>query len=461
MSKSEVIRLKIMTDLPSSIKNIIGTNVSGTGEKVAVHAGKWFESDGMDELARMAVFGDQKEKKEARLVIRKSAKTMGINSESINDFYMAVGEGEIKQKFSVPAFNLRGMTYDLARIIFRIAIEQKVGVFIFEIARSEMEYTGQNPDEFVVVILAAGLREGYRGPVFIQGDHFQTKLGDKPGMPLAGEVEAIKALINEALKAGFYNIDIDCSTLVDLEKETEDKQQESNIRYTAELLKFIRGQETKSRTISIGGEIGHIGGKNSTVKDFTVFMDGLEKACGEATNISKVSVQTGSSHGGVVLANGTVQRAAIDFSVLNDISQIARQKYGLGGAVQHGASTLPDGLFERFPQTGAIEVHLATGLQNLIFDHEAFPNGLKEEIYQWIDRERQQEKLDKWTNEQFHYKLRKKAWGKFKKKLWDLDKARKEMILKSLAERIKFLFSALKVAGTKDLIKPYISGNKM
>jgi len=46
----------------------------------------------------------------------------------------------------------------------------------------------------------------------------------------------------------------------------------------------------------------------------------------------------------------------------------------MGGAVQHGASTLPDDMFDLFPKKGTMEVHLATGFQNIIFDSASFPN---------------------------------------------------------------------------------------
>ena len=48
------------------------------------------------------------------------------------------------------------------------------GAFILEIARSEIAYTDQRPAEYVAVHARAALREGFRGPVFIQGDHFQV-----------------------------------------------------------------------------------------------------------------------------------------------------------------------------------------------------------------------------------------------------------------------------------------------
>jgi len=74
------------------------------------------------------------------------------------------------------------MTYDTARSIFRTAIRMKAGAFILEIARSEIAYTDQRPAEYVAVLLAAALREGFRGPVFIQGDHFQVSARSTPSI---------------------------------------------------------------------------------------------------------------------------------------------------------------------------------------------------------------------------------------------------------------------------------------
>ena len=97
----------------------------------------------------------------------------GIYPSSIHEFYMARGKGEFSG-FTVPAINLRSLTYDLARAIFRVAKKNNSGAFIFEIAKSEMGYTAQPPVEYSAVILAAAIKEGHTGPVFIQGDHFQA-----------------------------------------------------------------------------------------------------------------------------------------------------------------------------------------------------------------------------------------------------------------------------------------------
>ena len=74
----------------------------------------------------------------------------------------------------------------------------EVGAVIFEIARSEINYTLQWPAEYSTVIQAAAIREGYRGPLFLQGDHFQVKakiFREDPEI----EIAAIKLLIRDAI----------------------------------------------------------------------------------------------------------------------------------------------------------------------------------------------------------------------------------------------------------------------
>jgi tagatose-1,6-bisphosphate aldolase non-catalytic subunit AgaZ/GatZ len=131
---------------------------------------------------------------------------------------MARGKGEFGG-FTVPAINLRGMTYDLARAIFRVAKRNSSGAFIFEIAKSEIGYTNQPPIEYASMVLAAAIKENYTGPVFIQGDHFQVNAAKFKENP-EKEVEGLKTLITDAINAGFYNIDIASSTIVDLSKPT-------------------------------------------------------------------------------------------------------------------------------------------------------------------------------------------------------------------------------------------------
>src|SRR5204862_3342613 len=109
----------------------------------------------------------------ARWIIRSIAAAAGVRPASIHDLYLAMGRGETGG-FTVPAINVRAMGYDTARAVIRAAKKLDAGAFIFEIARSEIGYTEQRPHEYTAVVLAAALREGFSGPIFLQGDHVQT-----------------------------------------------------------------------------------------------------------------------------------------------------------------------------------------------------------------------------------------------------------------------------------------------
>lgn len=410
----------------------------------------------MDSLVYSAVFGTPEEKQNSRYQIWKLGTENGVLFASINDLYMARGRDEVEQVFTVPAMNLRGMTYDLARSAFMAAKNQNVGPMVFEIARSEMGYTNQTPLEYATVVMAAALREGWQGPVFIQGDHFQAKAGSM-GVPKEGEIDAIKDLIRQAISAGFYNIDIDMSTLVDLDAESVEKEQIPNIKYSLELAKFVRELEPEGVTISLGGEIGHIGGKNSTVEDFRAFITGFNAGLPAGmVGISKISVATGTSHGGVVLGDGTLADIALDFSILSSISKVCREEFNIGGTVQHGASTLPESYFSEFPKSEAIEVHLATGFQNIQMDHPSFPKELLQKMYTWVDETKQGERESDMTDAQFHYSLRKKAWGEFKKECWDMPEENRNAIMQTLTQRFEFLFKQLNVIDTKAVLNEFI-----
>jgi fructose/tagatose bisphosphate aldolase len=338
-----------------------------------------------------------------------------------------------------------------------------VGALIFEIARSEIGYTDQRPDEYLSVVMAAAIKEGYRGPVFVQGDHFQVNAKKFKADPKA-EVQAVSDLVEESIKAGFYNIDIDTSTLVDLSPPTVDEQQRNNYEVCANVTAFIREREPDGITISVGGEIGEIGEKNSDETELRAFMDGYYRSLPQGmTGLSKISIQTGTSHGGVPLPDGTLAQVKIDFNVIKELSKVGREAYGMAGAVQHGASTLPDEAFNQFVQNEAAEVHLATGFQNIVYDHEGFPADLRQRMYDHIKTAHANEKKEGQTEEQFIYKTRKKGLGPFKAELWELAEDVRGAIRTSLEEKFGFLFDQLNVGNTMDVAAryaPYIEIHK-
>jgi fructose/tagatose bisphosphate aldolase len=446
----------------SALKTELGDVVRVEPEGVDVLDAGAVRETLIDPLVRTAVFGEREVRDASRWLIRALAPALGAFPASIHDLYMAAGRREYSN-ITTPAINVRGMAYDMARTIFQAMAATDTKQVLFELARSEMGYTDQRPGEYASVILAAAIREGYEGPVMIQGDHYQANADAFAADP-DQEIEAVRDLAIEAIQAGYGNIDIDASTLVDLDRGTLLEQQRDNYVHTAALTRAIREAEPEGVTISIGGEIGEVGKQNSTVDDLDAFMTGYLAEMQRHSNdvgtelpgISKISVQTGTSHGGVMLPDGTIQEVSVDFDTLAALSAVSKDRYGIGGAVQHGASTLPEDAFGRFTEADAVEVHLATGFQNIILDHESFPADLRQRIHAWLTENRASERKPDQTDAQFFYNTRKRGFGPFKEDFWALPEEVKAAIGSDLRERFALIMRMLSVAGKADLVDHHI-----
>jgi len=393
-----------------------------------------------------------------RQLIKNITIKQGIFLGSIYEFYKK--KAKDNKKVTIPAINVRGMTYNTARAIFEAAKKDKVSCLILEIAKSEIEYTGQRPAEYATSISAAAIKEGYQGPLFLQGDHFQINANNYKENPVK-EREKIKGLIREAIEAGFYQIDLDMSTLVDWSKTNYDAQQKINYKETALLTAYVRDLEKElglnklSIVINLGGEIGEIGkgikGRNSITEDLRAFMAGYQKELAllskekgyQLEGITKIAVQSGTQHGGIRDEKGNViKKIKVSFNTLAELGKIAREQYGLAGVVQHGASTLDPCCFVLFrgepapkgfniskellnkenakllSENPVAEVHLATAYQDTILDHPLFPKELSDRIKKWVlENYPPKEGEDK---EKAYISNRKNAWGKFKFELWSL-----------------------------------------
>ena len=425
-------------------------------DRLVIDDERAFRDSGIRDLAWTAAFTtDDATAAAAQWIVWEASQALGARSASIHELYAARARGEVSG-FTVPAINIRAQTFDMARTALEAAAVSDVGTVIFELARSEQTYTYQRPVDYATGVLAGAIAAGWKAPVFIQGDHYQFNAKKYAADPET-MTEEIRRACRLAIDAGYRNIDIDSSTLVDLSKPTTDDQQRENYTRAAELTALIRSLESDGVTVSVGGEIGEVGTQNSTVEELEAYLAGyrreLDARAPGAIGISKVSVQTGTSHGGVPLPGGGVAEVKLDFEVLRQLGELARA-HGLAGAVQHGASTLPDELFHRFPAVETAEIHLATGFQNALYEHPAFPDELHRAIEAWCFEHAADERKDGQTDQQFVYTTRKKAIGPFKRELWDL--ATKDEILAAQHRKIAFLFQELRVADTAGLVERYV-----
>ena len=236
------------------------------------------------------------------------------------------------------------------------------------------------------------------------------------------------------------------------------EQQRLNAELTARFTRLVREVEPKGVTISVGAEIGEVGAHNTTPDELRAFMATYPKvlaAAGAGAGITKVSVNSGTYHGGKVLPDGTLAKVPVAFDTLAEISRVGRTEFGLAGAVQHGASTLPMDYFGKFPESGTVEIHLALGFNNLIFDHPKLPQAVKDEIRAYCFTHHANERKPDQTEAQFIYTTRKKAWAGMKQRFWDLPADIQETLMGSLEEMFRDMFERMRVGGTNDLVAKF------
>jgi fructose/tagatose bisphosphate aldolase len=210
--------------------------------------------------------------------------------------------------------------------------------------------------------------------------------------------------------------------------------------------------------ISIGGEIGEVGGHVSTVEELRAYMDLFNGTFAvlapHQPGLSKVSIHTGTAHGGIVLPDGSMAQVNIDFDALKNLGQVARDEYRMGGAVQHGASTLPDELFDHFVSQGAIEVHLATAFMTTFYRN--IPVELKNEMFAWLDEQHAAARTPEMTDEQFHHNTQMYALAPFKAAAWNLPADAKAQLLAAWEAQFDMLLDRLGCANTRQVVEQVV-----
>ena len=378
----------------------------------------------------------------------------GIYPASISPVYSALGKGGLAP-MTVPAFNVRGLTFPLARAIWKAALKLKSGPIIFELAPSESTGCDQTFEEYAAMVMAAAFKEGYHGPVFLQGDHFSLENKD--------DLDQLKELSHQVIESGYYQIDIDGSHLFNQDADALTDFHAPNAQITSELIKSLRMMEPKDIHLTLGGEVGEIGGRNTTTADLEAFHSLLTNNLPNQAGLDKVSAQTGTTHSGIVLPDGSTGRMKVDFDLIRNLSRKARE-FGWSGMVQHGASTLQFEDLSQLPDAGVVEVHLATQIQNILFDHPAFPKDLLERMKSELigaNRSAEGDHLDTTNNlseaQQF-YQARWSAWGTYKQELWQLTPEVMAQVSNSLGEWATQVIKSLKVNNRSKTLKEYYPG---
>ncbi|MFQ5597796.1 MAG: hypothetical protein ACE5GK_07075 [Nitrospiria bacterium] len=166
----------------------------------------------LDRLIWTAVFHPKMEMRAmARWIIKMAGPSFGL---CLGVVLQQPEKGVGAERCQLPIIHLQGLSYDVARTILRVATRYQGLPFVLEHRASKDAKIRQSPSEYIAVIVAAAIREGYRGPLFLKETLLPPKAIEKSKASTAEESTAVFLKhVKAAISTGFFYIDLDISLL--------------------------------------------------------------------------------------------------------------------------------------------------------------------------------------------------------------------------------------------------------
>lgn len=275
------------------------------------------------------------------------------------------------------------------------AAKEMDAAIIFEIAKSEVGYTDQAPEEYISVVKSLAKEIDFNTPYCIHGDHITIS----ENTPDA--IRSAEDLIKKEVEAGFTSFAIDASHNFNIEAETTREQLADNIEITTRIAKLIKrlmvekGKTREDYGLEVEvGEIGKIDPETgeqelTTVDEAVTFIKALNE---NGVYPDLIAINNGTVHGNVYDAEGNiVPLLGIDGlrtrEVANAIASIGVQ------IAQHGITGTPLELMRKLIDAGIVKGNVGTNWQNIALDN--MPSDLVK-------------KMEDWTMENYAVKVRAK-----------------------------------------------------
>lgn len=264
-----------------------------------------------------------------------------------------------------------------------MAAKELDAALIFEIAKSEVGYTGQSPKAYMDMITETAQELEFNQPYVVHGDHITIK----ENTPEA--IASAEKLIKDEIAAGFTSYAIDASHNFNLEGETVREQLADNIEITTRLARLI--PEEAGLEVEVG-EVGRVDPKThekalTSVEEATTFIGAISDA-GFSPNL--LATNNGTVHGNIYDKDGNiVEQVGIDIDRTKAIAD-AIAPSGVYVA-QHGITGTPLNLMHLLIDAGVFKGNVATHWQNIAL--ETLPAELSAKMEKWTLESKHAEKM--------------------------------------------------------------------
>jgi fructose-bisphosphate aldolase, class II len=253
-----------------------------------------------------------------------------------------------------------------------MAAKELDAAVLFEIAKSEVKYTGQSPKIFVDNILKCAKDVGFNQPYVIHGDHIGVK------SPEAKDVDSAAALIKDEIAAGFTSFAIDASHNFNAEAPTVKEQLKDNIDITTKLCGLI------PKDASLEVEVGEVGKTDpktgekaiTSVEEAFTFIKAINEG-GYKPDL--LATNNGTSHGNIFDKAGNPIPKSINVDRTAEIAK-AIKPYGVKVA-QHGITGTPLEYMPKLIEAGIAKGNVGTNWQNIAV--ASMPKDLAQRMEEW------------------------------------------------------------------------------
>ncbi|MCX5677728.1 MAG: hypothetical protein NTY76_01285, partial [Candidatus Omnitrophica bacterium] len=316
--------------------NRIDNTTQVTKDSVVVTNHGRFVERTVDYLALTAgLSGDSDTRAAAQTLLDELAASFNFKFGSSSDLNMFAGEGKEKNLYYatiIPVFNGTTAMYDKLRDSFKAVKESQKEAIMLELAMSKTRASREELSIFTASIIAAAIREGYEGLIFVQGDHYQVSGEGLVERELRGVAGPLRQAI---LDAGGASIDIDTGIYPKLLKagdkdaiETvlgvKDNVVDQYLNRHPELVKDLSGEGVKLLRLGLAVQLGFghdaIADTTQPVRSYAQIMASDGKGEHFATGYRQ-EVAPGKKRP-VALQKAIAQR---DFGISEDISDATKE----------------------------------------------------------------------------------------------------------------------------------------
>ncbi len=278
----------------------------------------------IDNLLNAKIMGDKDLLITAFYLISSIAWKLNIYFSSLQKINKAQANHEISSQVKIFSMDVTEDSLVELRGLFKSMNLEKTKLLSLSINPKKMDQTWFY--RYITKILAAAILEEYSGPIFLQTDsiYFDPKEFDNNRDNL---LENLKKSIQNAIKAGIYNLNIDASDLIDADKSVTSEKMLMNLKMVAMATNlWVRNYQPNGITVSISGKIGKGAGEfiqKDELKDY------LKRLMKEG---SRLRFNTpGDDISKIIISYDPENKNSDDN--LNLLNMIAQKDFGLGGIV--------------------------------------------------------------------------------------------------------------------------------